>query len=87
MTLAKTRALAKVTVKAALAAQDNDETQDELVKHFGTDATVILNNYACALEDVVLQLTGDLKSMREEFSLTYDVDHSDTQAEEMSDAW
>ena len=87
MTLAKTRAIAHFTVIDSMCDQDNHETQREIVKHFGSDAPVILNNYACALEDVVLQLTGDLEAMREEFSLTYNVDHDDTQDEEMSTAW
>ena len=53
-------------------------TDSKLVlKHFGSEAPHLLNEYANHLEDTILQLVGDLKAMREEFSLKYDVE--DTQ--------
>ena len=65
---------------------------EEIVKHFGTEAPSMLNDYACALEDVIIRLTGDIKAIREEFALEYDevpVDNESDDSEDqgLSNAW
>ena len=73
MKLAKAKALAKKAVKAALADYtDMSPEAVEIMQHFGPDAPVVLNTYACAIEDALIKAQGDLQAMREEFSLTYD---------------
>ena len=54
------------------------EDSEAVVKNFGSEAPSLLNEYANHLEDTILQLIGDLKAMRQEFSLEYDVEEPTT---------
>ena len=80
-------------MRAIRNAEENPEfdpmskSSKKILKTYGNEAPRLLRDYADLLEDTIRKLHGDLKSMRQEFSLTYDANPEVSEDEEMSDSW
>ena len=61
------------------------KSSKKILKTYGNEAPRLLRDYADLLEDTIMKLHGNLKAMRQEFSLTYDADPEVSEDEEQSD--